>query len=481
MALNRLKELIDSGVSFIWLRTNEYDYYIDKLVEMYQSHTKKTYKWDIETGLRDTKNNKLYAETKEPSDCLNYTCELIESLCIILDFDKFIHEQKFIRKLLNHYNRLNRNKTTFVFISADVEIPIELLGYVYTVDAGIASKEMLKEALDEFLFKHNIGEKGNSNTTYTLDCDKMQLVTRGIGLSLAEYNNALKLSLYHAKQTHTITSKYIERIKRERMNELGGLRMLEESVTFDDLCGLEHLKKFAKTMVESGKGKGILLMGVPGSGKTAFANALGNETNRIALALDFSLLMGAHNGETEHLTKLALDTADKLEPCILVIDEIEKGLAGISDDNEEEAGTARRQGGIFLKWLNDHKSDVYVIATANDIEHLPPEYLRAERWDTLFYVDIPNRKQQAELLKLYTTKYQIPPQEYPNTTRWTGAEIKSLCRLAHSLNISLLEAQNYINPICKSMPLKIREIQLVGQRMCLDASDRDEFEDYDYS
>ena len=142
----------------------------------------------------------------------------------------------------------------------------------------------------------------------------------------------------------------------------------------------------------------------------------------------------------------------------MFIDEIEKGLAGVSGYNGD-SGTSQRQGGQFLKWLSDHESDVYVIATSNDISKLPPEYLRAERWDAIFFVDLPNKEEREGICEIYKKLYKIKDDILPNIDNWTGAEIKTLYRLANAMNISLLEANEYITPIYKTMKEKIEDLR----------------------
>jgi SpoVK/Ycf46/Vps4 family AAA+-type ATPase len=251
-----------------------------------------------------------------------------------------------------------------------------------------------------------------------------------------------------------VRAEYIAAAKEARIAKDSVVKILPSIEDFKSIVGLDRLKSFAKKMVLSGQGRGILLLGVPGSGKSAFSATLGRETNRTTLSLDFATLMGGIVGETESKTERALKLVNAMQPCILFIDEIEKGLAGTSGYNGD-SGTARRQGSLFLKWLSDHTTDVYVVATANQIQDLPPEFKRAERWDAIFFVDIPHPKQAQAILKHYAKKYGIKESLTKlDVVGLTGAEIKSMCRMASAMKCSLTDAKQFVKPIADSMDIE---------------------------
>jgi SpoVK/Ycf46/Vps4 family AAA+-type ATPase len=131
----------------------------------------------------------------------------------------------------------------------------------------------------------------------------------------------------------------------------------------------------------------VLLLGVSGSGKSQFCKALGNETGRPTLILDVGSLMGSLVGQSEERTRQALRIADAMAPCVLMIDEVEKALAGAGSN--ADSGVSARMLGSLLSWLNDHESDAFVVCTANDISKLPPEFSRCERFDAVFFLDLP--------------------------------------------------------------------------------------------
>jgi hypothetical protein len=156
--------------------------------------------------------------------------------------------------------------------------------------------------------------------------------------------------------------------------------------------------------------RGVLLVGVPGCGKSLSAKAIAASWNLPLYRLDLSNIHGQYLGQSEGRLKEALATADRVAPCILWTDEIEKGLAGAGSSSD--GGTSTRLVGHFLYWLQEGRARVFVVATANDIARLPPELFRRGRFDELFFVDLPNREERQEIIALYARRYmhrELPP------------------------------------------------------------------------
>ena len=186
------------------------------------------------------------------------------------------------------------------------------------------------------------------------------------------------------------------------MKKSGLLQLHRGGERFADLGGLEALKDFClRAMRRQGhrdprkRPRGALLLGIPGSGKSAYSKALGAETGRPTLIMDVGALMGSLVGSTEANIRQALRIADAMAPCILMIDEVEKALSGVASGGSTDSGVSARLFGTFLTWLNDHESDVFTICTCNDISKLPPEFSRAERFDGIFFLGPSQRTAEA--------------------------------------------------------------------------------------
>jgi hypothetical protein len=218
--------------------------------------------------------------------------------------------------------------------------------------------------------------------------------------------------------------------------------------------------------------KGILLLGVPGTGKSAFAKALGNETGRPTLTLDVGALMGSLVGQTEANVRRALAIADAMSPSVLFLDEVEKALAG-AQGGHGDSGVAARLFGTLLTWLNDHTSDVFVVCTSNDVSKLPPEFSRAERFDAVFFIDLPQPLERPAIWAIYQSLYGIAEaqaDEDLDDDGWTGAEIHACCRLAALLGLSLKEASKHVVPVAKTSAEKVAALREWAGGRCLSAS-----------
>jgi SpoVK/Ycf46/Vps4 family AAA+-type ATPase len=213
-----------------------------------------------------------------------------------------------------------------------------------------------------------------------------------------------------------------------------------------------------------------LLLGVPGTGKSAFCKSLGNEVGRPTLILDIGALMGSLVGLTEERTRQALRIADAMAPCIVFVDEIEKGLSGVQASGQTDSGVSARMFGTLLSYLNDHESDVYFVCSANDVSKLPPEFTRAERFDAIYFVDLPGSRDKEQIWQLYLKKFELDPdQKRPSDQEFTGAEIRACCRLAALLDVPLTEAATNIVPVAITAGESVERLRNWASGRCLSA------------
>ena len=180
--------------------------------------------------------------------------------------------------------------------------------------------------------------------------------------------------------------------------------------------------------------------------------------------------MGSLVGSTEANVRRALAITDAMAPCVLMIDECEKALSGVANSGQADSGVSARLFGTFLTWLSDHTSDVFVVCTSNDISKLPPEFSRAERFDGVFFCDLPSTAEKARIWDIYLKLYQLPQQDLPRTEDWTGAEIKSCCRLAALLDLSLVEAAKQVVPVAVTAAESVERLRNWASGRCLSAS-----------
>ena len=271
-----------------------------------------------------------------------------------------------------------------------------------------------------------------------------------------------------------MTPESVWELKAGMLKKSGLLELHRGGETFDDLGGLDAMKAFCRQALatrpadDSVRARGIMLLGVPGTGKSAFAKALGNETGRPTLLLDVGSLMGSLVGQTEQNVRQALKIVDAMAPCILFCDEIEKALAGSASSGQTDSGVSARLFGSLLKWLSDHETDVFFIATCNNISTLPPEFSRAERFDGVFFLDLPSVAEKDAIWTMYIKRFNVDAsQKRPADTDWTGAEIRSCCRLARLLDLPLLEAAKNVVPVAVTAAEAVDRLRTWASGRCL--------------
>ena len=291
------------------------------------------------------------------------------------------------------------------------------------------------------------------------------------------------------------------RFAKDRLfSDISGLEKIEVDDSVKDVGGLEGLRKWLDEKKElltpekkdelRSKGlqppRGILLVGVPGCGKSLSAKSISANWKLPLYRLDFATVQGSYVGQSEQQLKDALTTAENVSPCILWIDEIEKGLSGATG-GAGDGGVSTRMVGQFLFWMQECKKQVFVVATANDVSMLPSELLRRGRFDELFFVDLPTADERRDILSLYMRKYlnlefsgEFADKVVEISDGFTGADLESTVRdLAYrsiaNANFILSEenivtAFNNVVPLSQTSPEKIEAIRDWGKERAVPAS-----------
>jgi hypothetical protein len=283
------------------------------------------------------------------------------------------------------------------------------------------------------------------------------------------------------------------------LGQYKGLEKIEVDESVKDVGGLAGLRKWLEEKKElltpekrdelRAKGlqppRGILLVGVPGCGKSLSAKSISASWRLPLYRLDFATVQGSYVGQTEQQLKNALTTAENVSPCILWIDEIEKGLSGAGSSGD--GGVSTRMVGQFLFWLQECKKQVFVVATANDVSMLPSELLRRGRFDELFFVDLPTADERREILSLYMRKYlqvdfigPFADKVVEMSDGFTGADLESTVRdlayrsIANNYFVlneeNIITAFNNVVPLSQTSPEKIEAIRDWGKERAVPAS-----------
>jgi len=429
--------------------------------------------WDFCQGVKpinDEGAEAIASADIDPEDTVANPAGMIQSamqlppktMLFIKNAQRFIDDVGFIQAICNCRDAFKGDKRTLILMGIGITLPPELATDVFTIDEQLPDDEQLEQVI------------ADAYRAIDKDADE-ETCQRGAG--------ALKgISLFQAEQiTYTRLGKdgldfdEVWDQKKSAVENGPGLELYRGGEAFSGLGGLAALKDFCVRSIRNQRAdnplfrpKGVFLLGVPGTGKSAFAKALGNETGRPTLLLDVGALMGSLVGQSEENTRQALKVVDAMSPCILMIDEVEKALSGVG--GQGDSGVSTRLFGTFLTWLNDHESDVFVICTCNDVSKLPPEFSRAERFDGIFFLDLPAKSERDQIWSIYERVYEVSEQERPDDDGWTGAEIRACCRLSAILDVSLVDAGKYIVPVSSTSKENVDRLKNWARNRCLDAN-----------
>ena len=261
------------------------------------------------------------------------------------------------------------------------------------------------------------------------------------GLSLMEAEKLLTRVIVEDGRLAPDDLQSVLAIKREIIEREGLLEYYPAEETLSDIAGLDGLKRWLaqrRAIITDPKKaaafglpfpKGILLVGVPGCGKSLAAKAVAMEWGLPLLKLDPANLYNKYVGESERNFKRAMQTAERMAPVVLWIDELEKAFASAGD---EDGGVSMRVLGSFLSWMQDRRGDVFVVATANDVTRLPPEFLRKGRFDEIFFVDLPGEEARRALFEIHLRRRNQAPERFDlpalarATEGFSGAEVEQV-------------------------------------------------------
>jgi hypothetical protein len=369
----------------------------------------------------------------DPLDALQAIEELKEKSIILLnDFHLHLDDPNpiLISKFKQVLLQAKTQNKTLIILGCRLCIPPELERELTVIDFALPGPEELGKVLDGII---------ESAVLKNVAADaKEQIIASAKGLTTIEAENAFALSVV---QCGTVNPAIVYHEKAQALKKNGILEVIQPAEDLNSIGGLDVLKSwllsrknaFSKRANEYGlpSPKGVLVMGIAGTGKSLTAKAIANVFNVPLLKLDAGKIFGSLVGSSEANMRTVIQTAEAIAPCCLWIDELEKGFSGTKSSGSTDGGTSARVFGSLLNWLQEKQSPVFVVATANDVSQLPPELLRKGRWDELFFVDLPNEEERRSIWSIQIQKYGRDPKDFDldqlarASDGMTGAEIES--------------------------------------------------------
>ena len=465
----RLAEAVRACFTAIWIQSFEQPETLTLISQLCRRQDWRLAAWDLEQGLQCTGAEP--ADIPVAADPLSALRALPglgtvgdTTLLVLTNFHRFLNSLEIIQALLRQILLGKQQRTFVVILAPTIQIPIELKNLFLLLEHPLPEREQLLEIAQSMA-----ADPAELPTGTELD----RLLDAAAGLTGYEAEGAFALSLTrHGRLAPDV----IWELKAQSLRTSGLLGLHRGAERFDQLGGLDNLKTFALRILRPGtrstlcRPRGLLLLSPPGCGKSQFAKALGRETGRPTLTLEIGSLMGSLVGQSEQNIRQALQIADAMAPCILFMDELEKGLAGAMSQGTGDSGVSARLFGTLLTWLNDHTSDVFVVATCNDIARLPSEFARAERFDGVFFIDLPGAEERQAIWRMYMEQFELAAdQRLPNDEQWTGAEIRACCRLAALLDVPLVQAAQNVVPVAVTAAESVERLRTWASGRCLSA------------
>jgi predicted AAA+ superfamily ATPase len=425
---DELTLLLKARYPIIYINTIEEDrveYIIRKYIKT--SLNRSIYSWDFIDGYTNNPNNEGFAK-RNPVQAL----ELVERLTaqtpaifLLKDFNRFLTDVSISRKLKNISRILKLQPKTIIIIGSELNIPKELSDLITILQFHLPVESEINYELKRLIESLNIQIDPQILESLTRACQGLSLerIRRVLSKVIATYKtideNSIKLLLNEKKQIISQTEILEYWSVDETISQIGGV---------DNLKNWLKKRKTAFGIQASNYGlptpRGLLLVGIQGTGKSLTAKAIANEWQLPLLKLDVGKLFGGIVGESESRLRQMIQVAETISPCILWIDEIDKAFS--NSNNTGDSGTSNRVLATFISWLSEKTKPVFVVATANNVDLLPLEIIRKGRFDEIFFLDLPQKQEREQIFKIHIQEFR------PN--RWELFDYSKLAQLSEAFS-----------------------------------------------
>lgn len=448
---SKIKNMLKAFYPVLYLTSFEYDrtkQKIEGIIDILKSEGKdvRLFNWNCVDGLRELGKDKLMLvvnkdgeEIVEPEETLKFILndkETSKDIFLLEDFNNYIEEENIKYYIRSIAEKARHTNTHAIILSAVYKLPIELEKYVTVLNIPLPDRTDMERTLGV------VERQCKINLPLEM---RNRMVDAALGMTSMEADLAFCLAA--VKDDLGKNAPYTVSAEKEQIIRKSGiLDYFPKNESLKDVGGMDNLKDwlfkrqkaYEKKARDFGlqEPKGLLLLGVPGCGKSLTAKSIASYWNMPLLRLDIGKVYQGLVGSSEDNIRKAIATAEAVAPCVLWIDEIEKGLNGVQSSGSTDGGVTSRIFSTILTWMQEKTSPVFVVATANNINLLPPELLRKGRFDEIFFVDLPSKEERQNIFSIHLKKKGQNPDQFPlelmgnKTEGFNGAEIEECIKEA---------------------------------------------------
>ena len=418
-----LAVLLSSHFPILIIETHEEERAVEMLKSVVKADKRNLLTWTAAQGLKnsligDISNlsvidhngkNQEDEDLPSPREMLeNIDREIKDSVIVLLDFHPYLEDPRTLRQLKEIALKLDEHNNSLVLISHQISMPAEVERLCTHYQLSLPSVERMRE----LVVKEARSWQLRNDEKVSADRKAMDLLIRNlVGMTESDARRLIRNAIYDdGALTHTDVDTVMD--AKYRMGGQDGILSYEyDTAKFSDIGGFGQLKTwlerrrefFLNNQSSMDTPKGVLLLGVQGCGKSLAAKTIAGAWGIPLLRMDFGALYNKYIGETEKNIRDALHAAESLAPCVLWVDEIEKGI----QSGDSDGGTSQRVLGTLLTWMAERKSPVFMVATSNDVSSLPPELMRKGRIDEIFFVDLPDLESRKAILEVHLKKREL--------------------------------------------------------------------------
>ncbi len=426
--------------------------------------------WSIADGIRRIPRTDVITQTYEFQAALRHIDKTPQNgIYAMLDAQPYFEDPVNVRLIKEIAQDYYKTARTLVFLGQRIDLPPDLQRMSARFCLSLPNTQEIRELIKE---QAQLWERENGGSIKGQPQALDLLVQHLSGMCRDDAQRLVRQAL---RDDNAITLEDIHRVlrfKRESLGEGGLLDFELDTGNLADVGGLKNLKRWLELRRPAMTGdaarlgvevpKGVLLLGVQGAGKSLAAKAIAGSWGLPLMRLDFAVLYNKFHGETERNLRQSLQQAEAMAPCVLWIDEIEKGLA--SDTSGGDGGVSRRVLGTLLTWMAERKTRTFLVATSNDVSQLPPELLRKGRMDEIFFVDLPDHAVREEIFRIHLKKRKLDPAQFDLTQLAQMADGFSGAEIEQSVVSAIYEAlaekkslatEHVLNEIARTRPLSV--------------------------